>query len=156
MADLEQPSGGDSEPPATMETDDTQLDVVEPMTEGEPSDLDLRKTAQDYAEYLVVNSKQDVSSPQKPMVQRGFLPGLHPSSSLVPRPLPCFALSHCLFALHVIKNWRQKRIGNEGMQVLSHRCDEKLIRVHLIAMMKFLHGCELGRDLGINHARPNQ
>ena len=156
MADLEQPSGGDSEPPATMETDDTQLDVVEPMTEGEPSDLDLRKTAQDYAEYLVVNSKQDVSSPQKTMVQLGFLPGLHPTSSLVPRPLPSFALSHCLFALQVIKNWRQKRIGDEGMQVLSHRCDEKLIRVNLIAMMKFLHGCELGRDLGINHARPNQ
>ena len=103
MADLEQPSGGDSEPPATMETDDTQLDAVEPMTEGEPSDLDLRKTAQDYAEYLVVNSKQDVSSPQKTMVQRGFLPGLHPTSSLVPRPLPSFALSHCLFALQALK-----------------------------------------------------
>ena len=65
MADLEQPIGGDSEPPATMETDDTQLDAVEPMTEGDPSDLDLKKTAQDYAEYLVVNSKQDVSSPQR-------------------------------------------------------------------------------------------
>ena len=65
MADLEQPISGDSEPPATMETDDPQLDAAEPMTEGDPSDLDLKKTAQDYAEYLVVNSKQDVGSPQR-------------------------------------------------------------------------------------------
>ena len=40
-----------SEPSATMETVDTQLDAAEPTTEGDPSDLDFRKTAQDYAEY---------------------------------------------------------------------------------------------------------
>ena len=97
MADLEQPIGGDSEPPATMETDDTQLDAAEPMTEGDPSDLDLKKTAQDYAEYLVVNSKQDVSSPQRQaMAQGSFAPRLHPASSLVPRTFssPVFELSH--------------------------------------------------------------
>ena len=100
MADIEQPSGGDSEPPATMETDDPQLDAPEPMTEGEPSDLDLRKTAQDYAEYLVVNSKQDVSLPQRPMVRRGSVPG---PPVLFQDPCPVFALSHYLFALQVLK-----------------------------------------------------
>ena len=94
MADIEQPSGGDSEPPATMETDDPQLDTPEPMTEGEPSDLDLRKTAQDYAEYLVVNSKQDVSSPQKSMVRRGSVPG--PPSSFQSCSKTPVQFLHCL------------------------------------------------------------
>ena len=99
MADIEQPSGGDSEPPATMETDDPQLDAAEPMTEGEPSDLDLRKTAQDYAEYLVVNSKQDVSSPQRPMVRRGSVPGPPSSFQSCSKTFPLS--SFCIVSLFV-------------------------------------------------------
>ena len=36
---------------------------LEASSSTEPSGLDLRKTAEDYAQYLVVNSKGDVSQP---------------------------------------------------------------------------------------------
>lgn len=68
MAEQPDPSHDSSKPLDTMETDppaDTHLDMAEPLAEpvagGDPSDLDLKKIAQDYAEYLVVNSKQEVS-----------------------------------------------------------------------------------------------
>ena len=63
MAEQPEPSHDSSEPLDTMETDppaDAHLDAAEPVAAGDPSDLDLKKTAQDYAEYLVVNSKQEV------------------------------------------------------------------------------------------------
>lgn len=68
MAEQPDPSHDSSEPLDNMETDppaNTHLDTAEPLAEpvagGDPSDLDLKKIAQDYAEYLVVNSKQEVS-----------------------------------------------------------------------------------------------
>lgn len=64
MAEQPDPSHDSSERLDTMETDppaDTHLDTAEPVAGGDPSDLDLKKIAQDYAEYLVVNSKQEVS-----------------------------------------------------------------------------------------------
>jgi len=66
MAEQPDPSNDSSEPLDTMETDppaDTHLDtaelLAEPVAGSDPSDLDLKKIAQDYAEYLVVNSKQE-------------------------------------------------------------------------------------------------